>query len=154
MKDLRSDEGINQVPGILWPFSTVINPAVNLGQLCPSEDGSRVFSGCPGHCSPGEACLLTLPCSSVCWHFENWPDMWVGYEGWTTMYWKPLIWFRGLVLVRLLSPFPLWGTERIEKASWRWCRVWGELTSHIEIALFCRILCSFSWQTVHSASGP
>lgn len=82
MKDLRSDEGINQVPGILWPFSTVINPAVNLGQLCPSEDGSRVFSGCPGHCSPGEACLLTLPCSSVCWHFENWPDMWVGYEGW------------------------------------------------------------------------
>lgn len=58
MKDLRSDEGINQVPGILWPFSTVINPAVNLGQLCPSEDGSRVFSGCPGH--------LGKPVSSPC----------------------------------------------------------------------------------------
>lgn len=125
-----------QVPGILWPFSTVINPAVNLGQLCPSENGSGVFSGDSGHCWPGGARLLMLPCSSACWHFENWLDMLVGSEGRTTTYWKPLIRFRGLVLRRLLSPFSLWGTERIKKRGGGGGGVWGRLPSHVEIALF------------------
>lgn len=66
MKDLRSDEGINQVPGILWPFSTVINPAVNLGQLCPSEEGEQGLLRVPwslftwGSLSPDPAMFLSM----------------------------------------------------------------------------------------------
>lgn len=43
MKCTRSYEGIT-ISGVLWPFSTVMNPAVNLGQMCPVENGSGDFS--------------------------------------------------------------------------------------------------------------
>lgn len=135
-----------QVPGSLWPFATVINPAVNLGQMCPVEDGSgRGLLRVPwslltcGSPAPDPAMLLHSR------HFDNWLDMWVGIlRLWRVNYntWQPLIWFRGLALYVFCPPSPLryW---KDEKERWWWrCYLWGEPCFPNGNCTFCWILCS------------
>lgn len=63
----------DQVPGVLWPFPTVINPAVNIGRCVLLKMGAA----CPGHRGSVGSCLLTLPCSLTHRHFGHWLDSWV-----------------------------------------------------------------------------
>lgn len=66
---------------------------------------------------------------------------------------KPSIQFGGLVLVRLLFPLPLWGTERIKRRGGK-VSCLGGTSFPQRNCTFCWILCSLLWQEVHLASGP
>lgn len=74
-----------------------------LRTMCHFENGSRVFSACPGHCCPVGAHLLTLLCSLTRWHFDDWLDVLMSYEGWATACWEP---WSGPEVQRCLSFVP------------------------------------------------
>lgn len=139
----RSTQGLMKecpTPESLWPLATVMNPAVNLGWMCPIEDGSGVLSERPAPCGPVGALLLTLPRPSAHRHFDNGTGRVTGCLGLGRVNHDvliPLIQFRGPCCTSVVPcPFEVPKEWKREVVGSRFGRIFPNRN-----CTFCWILC-------------
>ena len=148
MKCTRSYEGNVRVPESPWrmpqPWTCCkLGTHVSCwrwGRSSPSVPGQVPRAACPVG-----ARLLTPPPSSAPRHFDDRLDMWLGILGLRRMNHNVLTALdSGQVLVLgIFRPLSRGGTEKIKRGGGG-VMFWEKLTSQMEIALFCWILCYLS----------
>lgn len=118
-----------QVPGAPWPFSTVVDPAVNLGQCVLLEMGVGSPPRAPAMVGLGEP--VSRPCHAPQLAGTLMTD-WTGRMSilglWRMNHnvLKTLDLAQRLSAVRLSSPFPCEVLKGIKERWWWWCRVLGQ----------------------------